>query len=213
MQARKLAVHGAFEFTSQTFSDDRGVFVAPFQQQTFQAAKGGPLFSVAQSNHSVSRRGVVRGIHYTAAPPGAAKYVYCASGRSLDIVVDIRRGSPTYGTWDAVLLDQTGFRSVYLPVGVGHAFVALTDHTVMAYLTSAPYVAEQELAISPLDPALALPLPDDIDPILSARDGDALTLAQAADRGLLPDFALCQELEARLGTPGQAQHDLTGTRA
>ncbi|MFG2093659.1 dTDP-4-dehydrorhamnose 3,5-epimerase family protein [Streptomyces sp. NPDC048612] len=200
MEARKLAVQGALEFTSRTFSDERGVFVAPFQQSVFETARGGPLFAVAQGNHSLSRRGVVRGIHYTVAPPGAAKYVYCASGRSLDFTVDIRRGSPTFGKWEAVLLDQSGFRAVYLPIGVGHAFVALTDHTVMSYLTSAPYVAERELALSPLDPALGLPIPEDIDPILSERDTAAPTLAQAAERGLLPDYELCLELEAQLGT-------------
>jgi epimerase EvaD len=213
MEARKLAVEGALEFTSSTFSDERGIFVAPFQQTAFERARGGPLFAVAQGNHSLSRRGVVRGIHYTVAPPGAAKYVYCASGQSLDITVDIRRGSPTYGRWDAVLLDQAGFRAVYLPIGVGHCFVALTDNTVMSYLTSAPYVAEQELALSPLDPALGLPIPEDIDPILSERDTAAPTLAQAAERGLLPDYERCLELEAQLGTAAGAEHGLTGPRS
>ncbi|MDN3262815.1 dTDP-4-dehydrorhamnose 3,5-epimerase family protein [Streptomyces sp. CSDS2] len=213
MEARKLAVEGALEFTSRTFSDDRGVFVAPFQREAFETARGGPLFAVAQGNHSLSRRGVVRGIHYTVAPPGAAKYVYCASGRCLDFTVDIRRGSPTYGKWDAVLLDQVGFRAVYLPVGVGHSFVALTDNTVMSYLISAPYVAERELAVSPLDPELGLPIPEDIDPILSERDAAAPTLAQAAERGLLPDYEHCLELEARLGAAARPDHGLTGARS
>ncbi|MFH8289676.1 dTDP-4-dehydrorhamnose 3,5-epimerase family protein [Streptomyces sp. NPDC018059] len=210
MKARKLAVEGAIEFTPRSFSDDRGVFATPFQQSAFEAAKGGPLFPVAQSNHSVSRRGVVRGIHYTGTPPGAAKYVYCAAGRSLDIVVDIRRGSPTYGRWDAVLLDPEELRAVYLPVGVGHAFVALTDHTVMSYLTSTPYVADNELALSVLDPALGLPIPEDIEPLLSERDTYALTLEQAAARGLLPSYEHCLELEAELSAGIPAVHGTTG---
>lgn len=213
MKARKLAVEGAIEFTPRAFSDDRGVFATPFQQSVFETAKGAPFFPVAQSNHSVSRRGVVRGIHYTGAPPGAAKYVYCASGRSLDIVVDIRTGSPTYGHWDAVLLDPEELRAVYLPVGVGHAFVALTDHTVMSYLTSTPYVADNELALSPLDPALGLPIPEDIEPLLSERDTRALTLEEAAARGLLPSYEHSLKLEAALSAGVGAEPRATGRTA
>lgn len=150
---------------------------------------------MAQTNHSRSRRGVVRGVHFTATPPGTAKYVYCARGRALDIVVDIRVGSPTFGRWDAVLLDQRDFRSVYLPVGVGHAFVALEEDTVVSYLLSRAYVPEHELALSALDPALGLPIPDDTPPLLSDRDQAAPTLAEAGERGLLPDYAACRSLE------------------
>ncbi|GAA3798605.1 dTDP-4-dehydrorhamnose 3,5-epimerase family protein [Streptomyces phyllanthi] len=212
MESRKLAVTGAVAFTPRTFRDERGVFSAPFQQPAFEAARGGPLFAVAQSNHSVSRRGVVRGIHYTGAPPGAAKYVSCVSGRALDIVVDIRPGSPTYGRWDAVQLDGSAPGAVYLPVGVGHAFVALTDDTVMSYLVSAPYVPENEYALSPLDPALALPIPKDLEPLLSERDTRALTLEEAERSGLLPPYELCRELEERLGTPAAVRDRAVGTR-
>lgn len=198
MQARKLAVEGAIEFTPRVFPDDRGLFVSPFQEEAFAEAHGSPLFPVAQTNHSMSKRGVVRGIHYTVTPPGIAKYVYCARGRALDIIVDIRVGSPTFGKWDAVLMDQRDFRTMYFPVGVGHAFVALEDDTVMSYMLSAGYVAQNELALSALDPALGLPIGTEVEPTLSERDQAAITLAEAERQGLLPDYATSVELERQL---------------
>ncbi|OLZ50906.1 dTDP-4-dehydrorhamnose 3,5-epimerase family protein [Amycolatopsis keratiniphila] len=202
MQARKLAVEGALEFTPRVFPDDRGLFLSPFQEEAFAEAHGGPLFPVAQTNHSVSKRGVVRGVHYTVTPPGIAKYVYCARGKALDIVVDIRIGSPTFGKWDSVLMDQETHRTMYFPVGVGHAFVALEDDTVMSYMLSGGYVPENELALSALDPALGLPIGSGVDPILSDRDQVAITLAEAQRQGLLPDYATSREIERRLtGVP------------
>ncbi|WP_158890357.1 dTDP-4-dehydrorhamnose 3,5-epimerase family protein [Amycolatopsis anabasis] len=197
MQVRKLAVEGALEFTPKVFPDDRGLFVSPYQEAAFVEATGGPLFGVSQTNHSKSQRDVVRGVHFTLTPPGVAKYVYCAQGKALDIVVDIRLGSPTFGKWDAVVLDQEAFRAVYLPVGLGHAFVALEDDTVMSYLLSESYVAEIELAVSVLDPVLGLPIPEGIEPIMSERDLAAPTMAQAREKGILPDYDTCRKIEAR----------------
>lgn len=201
MQARPLAVEGAYEFTPRVFPDDRGLFVSPFQEPAFVEATGHRLFPLAQTNHSRSGRGVLRGVHYTAAPPGSAKYVSCARGRALDICVDLRLGSPTFGRWDACELDGESFRSVYLPVGLGHAFVALEDDTVMSYLMSASYVPELELSLDMLDPQLALPVPGDVTPLRSARDSVAPTLAQARAAGALPDYGRCLALEAGLPTP------------
>ncbi|HEU5471631.1 MAG TPA: dTDP-4-dehydrorhamnose 3,5-epimerase [Actinophytocola sp.] len=198
MRARPLAVAGAFEFTPQVFPDERGYFLSPFQEPAFAATVGHRLFPVAQTNHSMSRRGVVRGVHFTVTPPGTAKYVYCARGRALDIIVDIRTGSPTYGRWDAVVLDTVDFRTVYFPVGVGHAFVALEDDTVMSYQLSGSYVPEHELALSALDPALRLPIPTDIEVTLSDRDRVAPTLAEAERLGILPSYVAAQRVEREL---------------
>ncbi|RSM81631.1 dTDP-4-keto-6-deoxy-D-glucose epimerase [Kibdelosporangium aridum] len=198
MKAEKLAVEGALVFTPQVFHDHRGLFVSPFQKHPFTDAHGDELFRVAQTNHSKSRRGVVRGIHYTVTPPGTAKYVYCAAGEAIDIVVDIRVGSPTFGKWDAVQVDPHDFRAVYFPVGVGHAFIALQDDTVMSYMLAGPYVADDEKALSVLDPALGLPIPKDIEAIVSERDSVAPTLAEAAAAGVLPDYDVCQAIEKRL---------------
>jgi epimerase EvaD len=195
MRIRELSVEGALEITPEVSRDDRGLFVSPFQATPFLKATGRPLFTVAQTNHSRSRRGVVRGIHFTVTPPGCAKYVYCPHGSALDIVVDIRVGSPTFGTWDVVEVDPLNFRSVYFPVGVGHAFVALQDDTVMSYMISGEYVPENELGLFMLDPDLALPVPKDVRPIMSERDRQAPTLAEAARRGLLPRYENCKKAE------------------
>ncbi|MFF6905496.1 dTDP-4-dehydrorhamnose 3,5-epimerase family protein [Streptomyces sp. NPDC012389] len=203
MKARELAVEGAYTFVPEVYPDERGLFVSPFRQEAFTAVVGHPLFPVRQTNHSLSARGVVRGVHYTVTPPGTAKYVYCARGRSLDIIVDVRVGSPTYGHWDAVELDPGEFRAVYFPVGVGHAFVALEDDTVMSYMLSGEYVPSHELAVSALDPALGLPVPDDPEPLLSERDRVAPDLATARAAGTLPDYAACREAESRLWPPAQ----------
>ncbi|MFC7892596.1 dTDP-4-dehydrorhamnose 3,5-epimerase family protein [Streptomyces sp. NPDC057381] len=197
MKARPLTVHGAVEFSPETYPDDRGLFVSTFTEDEFAEAAGGPFFPVRQASSSVSRRGVVRGVHYTAVSPGTEKYVHCPRGTALDFVVDLRVGSPTFGAWDSVVLDARDFRAVYLPAGVGHAFVALEDDTVMSYLMSAGYVPAHELAVSVLDPELGLPLPDRVTPVLSERDRLAVTLAQAADRDMLPRFTHTRTEEFR----------------
>ncbi|MFJ2609242.1 dTDP-4-dehydrorhamnose 3,5-epimerase family protein [Streptomyces sp. NPDC091279] len=204
MQSRQLAVDGAFEFRPKIFTDERGLFVSPFQETAALQALGHPLFPVAQTNHSLSRRGTIRGAHYTLTPPGIAKYVYCARGRALDIVIDVRVGSPTYGRSETVLLDQEDFRAVYFPVGVAHAFVALEDRTVMSYMLSGEYVPENELALSVFDPVLELPLPTDVDPVMSERDLAAPSLEAAEKSGTLPEYRRCLEIERALcGGPGR----------
>jgi epimerase EvaD len=190
MQVRELAVRDAFEFVPKTFPDNRGLFVAPFQESALTEVLGHPL-RLAQTNHSVSRRGTIRGVHFADTPPGQAKYVYCPRGALLDVVVDLRTGSPTFGRWDVVRLDSTEFRAVYLAEGLGHAFVALEDDTAMAYLCSTPYNPAGEHGITPLDPALNLPWPTGLTPVLSEKDRDAPTLAEAAEAGLLPRYDDC----------------------
>jgi dTDP-4-dehydrorhamnose 3,5-epimerase len=190
MQFRRLRVPDAYEFSPRAFPDDRGLFVAPFQDDVFRAAAGHPL-RLGQANHSVSRRGTIRGIHFADTPPGQAKYIYCPRGSLLDVVVDLRVGSPTFGQWDTVVLDSREFRAMYLAEGLGHGFVALEDDTVMAYFCSEPYNPTGEHGITPLDPTLDLPWPTDIEPVLSDKDRTAPTLAEAVDRGLLPVYADC----------------------
>ncbi|MGC5346217.1 dTDP-4-dehydrorhamnose 3,5-epimerase family protein [Streptomyces sp. DT24] len=193
-----MKIEGAWEFTPQIFRDPRGVFLSPYQEQAFTEAIGHPLFPVAQSSYSMSQRGVVRGIHFTHAPPGMAKYAYCSRGSATDYVIDTRLGSPTFGMWDSVQLAPETRRSVYLPVGVGHLFVSLEDDTTVSYLLSTGYVAEQEHSINPTDPDVALRFPESMDIILSDRDRTAPTLAEAKAAGILPDYAESLRLEARL---------------
>lgn len=191
MQARQLDITGAFEFTPKSFPDHRGLFVAPFQESAFVEATGHPL-RIAQCNHSVSARDVIRGVHFADVPPGQAKYVYCPTGALLDIVVDLRVGSPTFGQWESVLLDSSEYRALYLAEGLGHAFVARTNDTAMAYLCSTPYTPAAEHGVNPLDPELGLPWKElDGEPILSDKDRTAPNLAEAVDSGLLPRYQDC----------------------
>jgi dTDP-4-dehydrorhamnose 3,5-epimerase len=190
MKARELRVRDAYEFIPTVFPDGRGSFVAPFQEPAFLAATGHRL-ALAQCNQSVSRRGTVRGVHFADVPPGQAKYVFCPRGELLDVVFDVRVGSPTFGQWDTVLLDAHEGRAVYVAEGIGHAFVALADDTVMTYLCSTGYNPGAEHGINPLDPALGLPWPAEIEPVVSDKDLAAPTLAAALESGLLPRYEDC----------------------
>jgi dTDP-4-dehydrorhamnose 3,5-epimerase len=197
VQARELKISDAWEFSPRVFGDDRGAFLEWYKADVFEAAVGHRL-ELVQANHSISRRGVLRGIHFAAVPPGQAKYVYCPQGAVLDVVIDIRVGSPTFGEWDAVRLDDVDRRAMYLAEGLGHAFMALQDDSLVTYLCSTGYSPGREFGTDPLDPELHLPWPDDIAPVLSDKDADAPSLAQAAEQGLLPTYAQCQEHYAAL---------------
>ncbi|MFI9051384.1 dTDP-4-dehydrorhamnose 3,5-epimerase family protein [Streptomyces sp. NPDC053427] len=182
---RSLSIEGAWETTPKIFEDRRGTFREWYQGADLRSTLGTDLH-VAQANCSVSRRGALRGIHCTKAPPGQAKYVTCVSGAVMDVVVDLRTGSPTFKRWEAVRLDGSNPSALYLSEGLGHAFMALEDHTTVLYLCSARYVPELEFAIHPLDPELGIPWPKEIEPILSEKDAEAPTLAAARSSGLLP---------------------------
>lgn len=195
-KVEELPIRGAWTFTPKLHHDDRGTFLEWYQAELVEKATGRPL-GPAQANHSVSRRGVVRGIHFADIPPGQAKYVYCPRGAVLDYVVDIRLGSPTFGRYAAVRLDEQERRAVYISEGLGHAFVALTDDASVTYLCSTPYDPKAEHTVNPLDPAIG------IDwglarPVLSERDAAAPTLAEAADAGLLPSLDEWVELQESL---------------
>lgn len=185
-----MGIDGAWLFEPAVFDDDRGSFTAPFQGAVFREALGFDL-RVAQTNHSVSRRGVIRGLHFAEVPPGQAKYLWVAEGAVRDVAVDLRVGSPTFGRAEVVELDAGSMRAVYLAEGLGHAFQALSDHTVVGYLCSTPYAPEREHGIDPLDPELALPWVEGIEPVLSAKDRAAPGLRQVLDTGLLPTRAGC----------------------
>jgi dTDP-4-dehydrorhamnose 3,5-epimerase len=197
MQTRTLRIDGAWEFTPKAFGDDRGVFLEWFKAEVFRDTVGQDL-PIAQANQSVSARGVVRGVHFATVPPSQAKYVYCPKGAVLDVVIDIRVGSPTFGEWDAVRLDDVDRRAVYVSEGLGHAFMSLVDGSTVTYLCSTGYSPEREFGTNPIDPALALPWPADIAPILSAKDAAAPTLAEAEQQGILPSYSDCLAFYASL---------------
>ncbi|MGI8722038.1 MAG: dTDP-4-dehydrorhamnose 3,5-epimerase [Geodermatophilaceae bacterium] len=189
MQTRPLTISGAVEFTPRPHGDKRGLFLEWFRADVLTEALGHRL-TLAQANLSVSARGVVRGIHYASVPPGQAKYVTCVSGRVLDVVVDLRVGSPTFGTWDSVVLDDSDRRAVYLSEGLGHGFCALTDQATVTYLCSEPYAPEREHAVNAFDAAIGIDW-GTAEVTISDRDVAAPSLAEAQEAEMLPDFAEC----------------------
>jgi dTDP-4-dehydrorhamnose 3,5-epimerase len=187
-----MRVPDAWVCTPQVHGDDRGEFLEWFRGDALREATG-RRFQPMQANHSVSKRGVVRGVHFADVPPGQAKYVYCATGAVLDFVVDLRVGSPTFGAVDSVVLDDVDRRAVYLSEGMGHAFCALRDDTTVTYLVSSVYDPVGERTVSPLDPTLALAMPTDVgELVMSDKDLAAPTLDAAERGGLLPSMAACR---------------------
>ena len=188
MQIRELTIPDSFEITPIQRADDRGVFLEWYRHDLLEEAVGHSL-SLRQANTSVSKRGVVRGIHFADVPLGQAKYVTVTHGAVIDYVVDIRVGSPTFGRWDSVRLDDVDRRAIYIAEGLGHAFVALTEDATVSYLVSDTYNAGKEHGINPLDETVGLVFPEEAgELLLSPKDTEAPSLAAAADSGLLPTW-------------------------
>lgn len=206
MDIRELAVPDSYALDLVLHGDSRGRFTEWYRADVLAEAVGFGL-TLAQANHSVSARGALRGLHFALVPPGQAKYVYCPAGRVLDVVVDLRVGSPTFGVHDAVLLDSEQPRAVYLAEGLGHGFVALADRSSVTYLVSSGYAPGREFGIHPLDPDLGLPWPPDLEFELSAKDQAAPALADAVRQGMLPTMEQCTarytELRGIPHLPGQ----------
>jgi dTDP-4-dehydrorhamnose 3,5-epimerase len=196
---KALGIEGAWVFTPQVHADHRGAFLETFRGAEFAADLGYRL-DVAQVNCSQSRRGVIRGIHYADVPPGQAKYVTCVSGLILDVVVDLRAGSPTFGQWETVRLDDEDRRAVFLAEGLGHGFQVLSESATVLYLCSTPYASGREHGVSPLDPALGIgwQLGPGETPVLSDKDADAPAVDQALRAGQLPRYAECVAYQEQL---------------
>ncbi|MBF8191073.1 dTDP-4-dehydrorhamnose 3,5-epimerase family protein [Nonomuraea sp. K274] len=189
----RLSIDGAWHVTPRVHTDARGSFF-----EAFRAADLPRPLDVAQINCSVSKSGVLRGVHFADVPPGQAKYVTCVSGRVMDVVVDLRVGSPGFGRWEAVTLDDETRGAVLVAEGLGHAFMALSEEATVVYLCSQPYNPGAEHGVHPLDPDLGIAWPADVEPVLSDKDAKAPSLEEALATGLLPDFQACEEFYATL---------------
>ena len=203
MEIRELKVGDAYEVTPKILGDSRGAFLEWFKADRLREATGRRL-ELLQANASISAAGAVRGIHFAEVPPSQAKYVTCPRGALLDVVVDIRVGSPTFGAWDAVVLDDVDRRGVFVSEGLGHGFVALEDDTMISYLCTAPYTPSREHGVHPFDPAIGIEWPTEgrngepLTPLLSDKDAVAPLLAEAQERGLLPSYDEAQAFLASL---------------
>jgi len=188
MNVQRLEIDGCFVLEHKVFPDERGLFREWFKAE--ETKKLAPNFEVEQANFSISKRGVIRGIHYSLAPAGQSKLVSCAQGGITDVLVDLRKGSPSYLKVEYVHLSEESGRTVFIASGIGHGFVIETESAAVVYLTSSIYAPQFEKAIRPTDPDLAInwPLPDGVGYVISPGDASAPTLSQADDAGDLPKY-------------------------
>ena len=188
MNVQRLEIDGCFVLEHKVFPDERGLFKEWFKSEETQ--KLAPNFEVEQANFSISKRGVIRGIHYSVAPAGQSKLVSCAQGGITDVLVDLRKGSPTYLKVGYVDLSESSGSTLFIASGVGHGFFVETESAAVVYLTSSVYAPQFEKAICPTDPDLAInwPLPQGVGHVISSADASAPTLSQADAAGDLPNY-------------------------
>jgi dTDP-4-dehydrorhamnose 3,5-epimerase len=196
MKAHPLKISGSWKIDFQKFEDNRGFFYESFKAEEFPKLIG-RNFDIKQTNTSSSSKGSVRGIHYALVPPSQAKLVQCQRGSIKDYVIDIRIGSPTFGQFEAIDLDEKAASAIFIEEGLAHAFVALENNTIVTYYVSEKYNPEREKGINPFDKTLNILWPE-IDLILSEKDKAAISLEQAKDQGILTTYGECKKFTKSL---------------
>ena len=190
MKAYPLKISGSWKIEFQKFEDNRGFFYESFKAEEFPKLIG-RNFDIKQTNTSSSSKGSVRGIHYALIPPSQAKLVQCQRGAIKDYVIDIRIGSPTFGQFEEIALDEKSASAVFIEEGLAHAFVALENITIVTYYVSEKYNPEREKGINPFDKTLNVKWPE-IELILSEKDKEAISLEESKNQGLLPSLYDCK---------------------
>lgn len=156
MKVTSLGIDGAWLLESPIFPDDRGVFREWFKTDVL-VKNGLPIFEVRQANTSISAKGVVRGIHFSCPQNGQAKIVTCTFGSVLDVIVDLRPDSHTFGSHVQINLAAMEGKSIFISKGLGHALQSLEDNSTVTYLLDKPYNPAEEFGITPLDSNLNIP--------------------------------------------------------
>lgn len=178
MRIEKTAIEGVLVFEPKVFGDERGFFMESFNQRTFESAVGSPVAFV-QDNHSRSGRGVLRGLHFQRAPNAQGKLVRVTAGAVFDVAVDIRPGSATHGRWVGVELSAANHRQLWIPPGLAHGFLVLSDSADFLYKTTDYYAPQAEGSLRWDDPDLAIAWPDaGVAPLLSPKDAAAPSLRE-----------------------------------
>jgi dTDP-4-dehydrorhamnose 3,5-epimerase len=190
MKTSALKISGSWLIEFQKFEDNRGYFYESFKEEDFRKQIGRQL-SIKQTNTSSSSKGSVRGIHYALVPPSQAKLVQCQRGSIKDYVIDIRVGSPTFGEFEAIELNENAPTAIFIEEGLAHAFVALENNTIVTYYVSEKFNPEREKGINPFDKTLNVKWPD-LELILSEKDKSAISLDEAKSQGILPLFDECK---------------------
>jgi dTDP-4-dehydrorhamnose 3,5-epimerase len=187
MQITRTSLDGVAVVETPVFADDRGWFTESFNERAFDSAlrQAGlpPPGRFVQDNHSCSRKGVLRGLHYQLAPYAQAKLVRVVCGAAFDVAVDIRSGSPTFGRWFGIELSAENRRQVWIPEGFAHGFVALAESTEFLYKTTAYYTREFERSLAWNDASIGIAWPLSGSLQVSTKDAAASTLAAAVERG------------------------------
>ena len=193
MTFQPLSIEGAWLFTPKTLLDSRGSFQESFRLDQIESTLC-RAFSVKQINQSVSKAGVLRGIHFAKNPPGQAKFVTCVKGSVWDLVVDLRVGSPTFGQHEATLLTESDGLGLLIEKGLGHAFLSLDDDSTVSYLCDESYSPENEFGVSIYDPELKIDVAKVSEDygikeiVLSDKDRSAPSLSELMTSGVLPTY-------------------------
>jgi dTDP-4-dehydrorhamnose 3,5-epimerase len=186
MKLTPLGIEGVWLAESPVWSDDRGFFREWFKSEDIKNETGRD-FGIEQANISLSSRGTLRGIHYSVAPRGQAKWITCVIGSIKDVIVDIRPDSKSFGQWIEVELRGDSGKAVLISEGLGHGFLALEDNTAVAYLVSTPFSPTREYEINPLDEKIAINWGMDLSELkISRKDKVAPTLLDRELKGELP---------------------------
>ena len=179
MKATPLAIPEVMLIEPKVFGDDRGFFLESFNQQVFNQATGTD-YSFVQDNHSRSKKGVLRGLHYQLPPHAQGKLVRVVRGAVFDVAVDVRRGSPTFGQWVGAELTEDNHRQLWLPPGFAHGFLVLSDSADFLYKATAYYAPQSDRGIAWNDPAIGIQWPQlDVELSLSDKDLKQPLLADA----------------------------------
>jgi dTDP-4-dehydrorhamnose 3,5-epimerase len=186
MELTPLGIDGAWVADSPVWSDDRGFFREWFKSADVKNATGRD-FGIEQANISLSSKGTLRGIHYSIAPRGQAKWITCVSGSIKDVIVDVRPDSKSFGQWIEVELSGASGKAVYISEGLGHGFLALEDNSAVVYLVSTPFSPTDEFEINPLDEKIGIDWGMDLSELkISRKDKIAPTLLDRELNGELP---------------------------
>ena len=186
MKLTPLGIDGAWLAESPVWSDDRGFFREWFKSEDVKNATGRD-FGIEQANISLSSAGTLRGIHYSIAPRGQAKWITCVAGSIQVVIVDIRPDSKSFGQWCDIELEGDSGKAVLISEGLGHGFLALEDNTAVAYLVSTPFSPTDEFEINPLDKKIGIKWGMDFGSLkISGKDKIAPTLAERLAEGKLP---------------------------
>lgn len=188
MKIEKSGISGCFVLEHSTYPDNRGLFREWFKAD--ELATVSSSFSVQQANFSYSRKGVIRGIHYSLAPKGQSKLITCVYGQVTDVLVDLRKGSPTYLSVEYINLEAKSGKTVFIASGVGHGFIVESEEASVVYLTSSSFDPDFEKNINPLDSALGINwnIPVGAEMVISPADCSASSLQEADSAGNLPTY-------------------------